>query len=88
LFGEELNLIALYAVYDISIESIDKLNNGQIRVSFNSASGEKTYTGILLFKNENEFNEYDEITDNSQKLKFLSSAKSLEEYASENYSNM
>lgn len=88
LFGEELNLIALYAVYDISIESIDKLNNGQIRVSFNSASGEKTYTGILLFKNENDFNEYDEITDNSQKLKFLSSAKSLEEYASENYSNI
>ena len=57
-------------------------------LSFNSASGEKTYTGILLFKNEDDFNEYDEITDNSQKLKFLSSAKSLEEYASENYSNI
>lgn len=89
LFGEEINLIALYAVYNINIGSIDQLNNGQFRVSFNSASGnKKSFTGILLFKDEKDYSEYDEITDNSTKLKFLSSAKSIEEYVSESNSNI
>ena len=89
LFGEEINLIALYAVYNMNIESIDQLNNGQFRVSFNSASGnKKSFTGILLFKDEKDYSEYDEITDKSQILKFLSSAKNIEEYASESYANI